>query len=459
VGAAGDRNGLDTPDGGVAGAKHDLTEATGVAQIRPQAPVQASYAYTGDGLRATSTTTVDDTTTVIPTTGTHTYAWDTLAALPALLSDGAHDYLTGPDGQVIEQADVLGKASAGGTVFLHTDRLGSTRLLTNAGGQPVAAYSYTPTGVRVQDDGLALLPYAQGIPPQQARTAFGFAGSYTDPGTGWVYLQHRYEDPATDQLLSVDPAVGLTHQPYSYAADDPIDLTDPTGATPGVGGCDLATWIQDHSPHAADAESLIEQLAVGMQESSRNFWETENMLSSTGPDQQLCYGYKGCDEAYVYAFNHPDDIQGIQKIAATYCLYNPQDCHRSAEVESIWSKDFDAIPYALAAGLASASADATDDPAPTGVAAEDAGVDLWDGWRGTNMSDEDSFNYHYAKHGAGRTPAQYAQDAKSWAANPTGVGTPVKLADGTMGMRYRTPGGGPGGILDSNGNIVTFWYQ
>lgn len=93
------------------------------------------------------------------------------------------------------------------------------------------------------------------------------------------------------------------------------------------------------------------------------------------------------------------------------------------------------------------------------VIAEENGAELAAGWRGTNMSDEDSFNYHFGKHGVGKAPQQYAQDARDWAANPTGIATPVKLADGTTGVRYRTPGGGPGGILDSNGKIVTFWYR
>jgi hypothetical protein len=75
------------------------------------------------------------------------------------------------------------------------------------------------------------------------------------------------------------------------------------------------------------------------------------------------------------------------------------------------------------------------------------------------MSEADSFAFHYGKHGAGVTAGEYAPDASAWAANPAGAGTAVRLGDGSMGMRYRTPGGGPGGILDSNGNIVTFWYH
>ncbi|MGH3432648.1 MAG: hypothetical protein ACRDQB_07415, partial [Thermocrispum sp.] len=81
------------------------------------------------------------------------------------------------------------------------------------------------------------------------------------------------------------------------------------------------------------------------------------------------------------------------------------------------------------------------------------------GWRGTNVSKEDSFDYHYAKHGNNVSREQYARDATQWADNPVGSRTSVTLRDGSPGWRYRTPGGGPGGILDQGGNIITFWYQ
>jgi RHS repeat-associated protein len=65
-------------------------------------------------------------------------------------------------------------------------------------------------------------------------TPVGYAGAYAEPGTGLIYLINRYYDPATAQFLSVDPAVALTQQPYSYAGDDPVNEVDPTGLAGGM---------------------------------------------------------------------------------------------------------------------------------------------------------------------------------------------------------------------------------
>ena len=43
------------------------------------------------------------------------------------------------------------------------------------------------------------------------------------------YLVNRYYDPSTAQFLAVDPLVGATGQPFSYANDDPVNGSDPNG--------------------------------------------------------------------------------------------------------------------------------------------------------------------------------------------------------------------------------------
>ena len=61
-----------------------------------------------------------------------------------------------------------------------------------------------------------------------ASTPFRYAGQYTDEG-GLIYLRARYYDSSTEQYLSVDPLASLTQQPYSYAADNPMNWVDPSG--------------------------------------------------------------------------------------------------------------------------------------------------------------------------------------------------------------------------------------
>jgi RHS repeat-associated protein len=157
------------------------------------------YAYDGYGLRVSSTSNGQLTR----------YTWDRSQPTPVLLANGATSYIYGPNGQPVEQI-------TGGTPsYLIADQQGSTRLLTNESGRITGAYSYSPYGTATH----ALA----------ATTALQYGGQLTDAATGYVYLKARYYDPATGQFLTRDPASQLTGEPYAYAGDDPVNVTDPTG--------------------------------------------------------------------------------------------------------------------------------------------------------------------------------------------------------------------------------------
>jgi RHS repeat-associated protein len=123
---------------------------------------------------------------------------------------------------------------SGVVTYLNHDQQGSTRLLTGATGTVTGKCSYAAYGT----------PTCEGT----ATTPLGFDGQYTSSDTGLIYMRARVYDPATAQFLSVDPMVGQTHAPYSYAEDNPLNQADPTG---------LGNWLNLGLPSPGEvAETL-----------------------------------------------------------------------------------------------------------------------------------------------------------------------------------------------------------
>ncbi|WP_311469817.1 RHS repeat-associated core domain-containing protein [uncultured Actinomyces sp.] len=103
-----------------------------------------------------------------------------------------------------------------------------------------------PTWVKTQDDPWAtpasLLEVGEGISiTPWATVAFG----------GLEVMGARVYDPATGSFLSVDPLLAppeaaWASNPYSYAGNDPVGFSDPTGLAP-VSDAQLAAYNQAHS--------------------------------------------------------------------------------------------------------------------------------------------------------------------------------------------------------------------
>jgi RHS repeat-associated protein len=204
-----------TPTGGPA-ISYGYDQAGDLTSIsRPEEgevpAISETLAYNGSGLLASKTTGLT----------TRHLAWDASAELPLLLSDGQHSYLYGPDGLPVEQINPEEERT-----YLHHDQLGSTRLLTGAGGETSAAFSYAPYGELEGSTGTSTTP-------------LGFAGQYTDTETGLQYLRARSYDPGTGQFLTRDPIEELTREPYSYGSDNPLNRADPSGFAGELvgGGC------------------------------------------------------------------------------------------------------------------------------------------------------------------------------------------------------------------------------
>jgi RHS repeat-associated protein len=180
--------------------KYGYDQAGNLISITKEGSIEDTYAYDGNGLRASQTIKGAKTQ----------MAWDTAEELPLLLYDGTNCYLYGPDGAPFEQ---IAEETA---TYLHHDQQGSTRLLTNSEGKATGKYTYTPYGEVEEHAG-------------STSTPLGYGGQYRNESTGLIYLRKRVYDPKTAQFVSVDPRVAETGEAYGYAGADPVNAGDPSG--------------------------------------------------------------------------------------------------------------------------------------------------------------------------------------------------------------------------------------
>ncbi|MEV6230146.1 toxin TcdB middle/N-terminal domain-containing protein [Saccharopolyspora shandongensis] len=118
----------------------------------------------------------------------------------------------------------IGRQQDGSKVWLHTNDTGNVVLVTNAVGAGVATREWPPFG----EAGPAL-----GDDPH------GFAGQPFDEVSGLYHFAARDYDPSTGRFVSPDPlmlaqphlaiAQPALHNPYAYAADNPLAWSDPFG--------------------------------------------------------------------------------------------------------------------------------------------------------------------------------------------------------------------------------------
>jgi RHS repeat-associated protein len=180
---------------------YSYNQADELTSVATGSTTIGAYTYDGTGLRASETAGGT----------TYHFAYNTVASTPLILTDGQDNYIYGPTNTPVEQI-----SNSGTETYLHHDALGSVRRTGNQSGGFDGSATYNAYGAVANTTGTI-------------DTRFGYAGAYTDPVTGLIYLDARYYDPTTGQFLSVDPLNAVTQQPYSYTDDDPINGTDPTG--------------------------------------------------------------------------------------------------------------------------------------------------------------------------------------------------------------------------------------
>ncbi len=137
-------------------------------------------------------------------------AIDTLEGTMKLRTDGAWEAyeLTGAGG---------GTASLQGLFFIHSDHLGTPKVITDESQEVVWEASYTPFGTAL-------------IAVNKLENNLRFPGQYFDEETGLHYNVHRYNSAIIGRYLSSD-RIGLDGgvNTYTYALANPVRFKDSTG--------------------------------------------------------------------------------------------------------------------------------------------------------------------------------------------------------------------------------------
>jgi RHS repeat-associated protein len=182
------------------------------------ASTKTTYSYDGNGLLVTE----NDAGTP------RHFTYDESQATPAVLSDGSADYLYGSNGQVVEAISGTTPTyvipDANGSVFSFSAN--GTQLTGNQSGSVGvdATYGQGPNAI----EGFPTKTVLGGYVDPEVNSTCSTSCS-TNQLDGLIYMDHRFLDPLSGQFLSVDPLVAQTGQPYSFANDDPVNESDPSG--------------------------------------------------------------------------------------------------------------------------------------------------------------------------------------------------------------------------------------
>lgn len=171
--------------------------------IDPPGEPATTFDYLGDGQQERSRR------------GTTAYSNSLLGLSSERQGVEANYWTRDPNGGLVSQRTTQGRH------YYLSDSLGSVMALTREDGSVSARYRYDPFG-NVHEDSFDNVP-----------NPFRFAGEHLDQGTRLYKIGARYYDPRLGRWTQRDPLDQVTEprqsNRYGYAAQDPVNVTDPSG--------------------------------------------------------------------------------------------------------------------------------------------------------------------------------------------------------------------------------------
>ncbi len=253
---------------------------------------------------------------------------------------GTTVYVYDPAGNLAVESG--GPVAQTATLYLTTDHLGSTRLVTNGSGTVIGCHDYAPFGEEIPaSTGERTSCYGQ------TDTAFKFTGQERDPETatdltGLDNFQARMLAGTMGRFLSpdpdnagADPTNPQSWNMYGYVGNNPLDNTDPTGmytcATCSTGNPWGISFSWDPAAGAWGLETIA-SLQEGLIGGPIYNWTSSDSNTQTAPTliaaapANPCAGADPAKLDYVtprFYFSEGQTMSPLNHIITGHILYNP----------------------------------------------------------------------------------------------------------------------------------------
>jgi RHS repeat-associated protein len=134
--------------------------------------------------------------------------------------------VSGGDGNMTQVGFTEGSPNSDRVEYVHTDALGTTGAVTDGTGGVTRSYQ-DPFGARIAANGSAFSGALGDV-------RLGFTGHVSDDDVALVNMKGRIYDPSQRRFISPDPVVSMpanaqSYNRYTYANNNPIFFTDPSG--------------------------------------------------------------------------------------------------------------------------------------------------------------------------------------------------------------------------------------
>ena len=231
--------------------------------------------------------------------------------------------------------------SAPTTVYLLEDHLGGVDGFTSASGALLSRASNQPFGARRSGNWVDKAPTSAEWKQVQSTTPRGFTDHEHVDNLGVIHMNGRVYDPVLGRFLSPDPLVqapydSQTWNRYSYARNNPLRYTDPSGFC-----------FNGHPAGDANAEScfraIVQNIIVQMSRLPTMDYSSFTNFGGGGAaasDFAAAGSVSGADAAFVTAAP-PVDIQPQEEVLVT-----------ASRLPEVSFPSVDATLYAPSAGLA-----------------------------------------------------------------------------------------------------------